>query len=117
MIRELTDDNALKIFDYSLPVLILFRTHDDPLSQSIENLLHSTFDVLQNKILVVLANPHNSISEKFATLVGIEDTSTLPQLRIFDPNPGKTGVLKYTYPFNLEDMTRDELIQFIEAFQ
>jgi hypothetical protein len=51
--------------------------------------------------MVCVADINVLIGKKIAALVGIdlkaESASTLPEIRILDPNPGKTFVLKYKY--------------------
>jgi hypothetical protein len=88
----------MKIFSYNQPVLILFRNTSAPDANYYAKELSSAFEEIQNQILVLIADINNSISQKIAQLVGLDtDTDHFPDIRIMDPNPGKSSVLKYVF--------------------
>lgn len=53
------------------------------------------------------------MTKKLAMLTGIEDL-TQPQVRIMDPNPGKTSVKKYYY--NQDRIASKEIVDFVNDF-
>jgi hypothetical protein len=48
------------------------------------------------EIMVCIADVNNEMSKKMAMLTGVEELSEV-NVRIMDPNPGKTSVKKYFY--------------------
>lgn len=46
-----------------------------------------------------------------AQLTGIEETDPAVNLRILDPNPGKSQVLKYKFPY--DQITPENIKQFV----
>jgi hypothetical protein len=46
--------------------------------------------------MVCIADVNNEMSKKIAMLTGVEELSEV-NVRIMDPNPGKTSVKKYFY--------------------
>ena len=66
-------------------------------------------------ILVLIADINNSISQKIALLVGLDvEKDHFPQVRILDPNPGKSYVLKYHY--NQDNIDSSKLVAFATDF-
>ena len=97
ILRELSIETAAKIFQYNLPVLLLFRNTSEAKTHTYyEKEFTSAAQRVDEEILVCLADINNEISKKFAMLLGLE-YSDFPQVRILDPNPGKQHVLKYVY--------------------
>jgi hypothetical protein len=72
IIRELSNENALKIFTYNKPVLILFRNTTVADTRWYEKQLAEAFDEISNRILVCLAEINSSIGSKIAALVGLD---------------------------------------------
>ncbi len=98
IVRELSTENAMKIFQYNKPVLILFRNTSIPESRYYDKELSAAFEQVQHQILVVAADIQSSIAQKIGLLVGLDhEKDSFPQVRILDPNPGKSTVLKYIY--------------------
>jgi len=94
--RELSTENALKIFQYNLPVLVLFRNTSIEDSRYYQEQLALAEKEIGMEIMVAIADVNNEITKKFALLTGVEEGSGV-QVRIMDPNPGKMSVRKYYY--------------------
>ena len=62
IIRELSTENAMKIFTYNKPVLILFRNTSAPDVRYYHTQITEAFEEINNKILVVVADINNSIT-------------------------------------------------------
>lgn len=72
IVRELSTENAMKIFQYNKPVLILFRNSSATDSRYYERELSKAYEDIQHLILVLIADINNSISQKIALLVGLD---------------------------------------------
>jgi hypothetical protein len=79
LVRELSGETALRIFNYNLPVVILFRNTSEPLSHSYyEKEFALAALKRQYQILVCQADINNDIARKVALLVGLEEGSVYP---------------------------------------
>jgi hypothetical protein len=94
--RELSTENGLKIFQYNLPVLILFRNTSNEESRYYQEQLSLAEREIGDEIMVCIGDVNNEMTRKVAMLTGVEDLTQVA-VRILDPNPGKTSVKKYYY--------------------
>lgn len=62
IVRELSNENAMKIFSYNLPVLILFRNSSSEDVRYYDLELASVYPSIEESILVLLADINNDIS-------------------------------------------------------
>lgn len=116
IIRELSTENAMKIFTYNKPVMIMFRNTSAPDVRYYHKELSDAYEDISNRIMVAIADINNSITQKIAMLVGLDvDRDHFPAIRILDPNPGKSNVLKYYY--NQDNIDKDKIIQFVKDFE
>lgn len=98
IIRELSNENAMKIFSYNRPVMIMFRNTSASDVRYYTEQLAQAFPQIEEKILVCLADINTGIGQKIAQLVGLDtEVDHFPNIRILDPNPGKSFVIKYSY--------------------
>jgi len=115
LVRELSTESAVKIFSYNLPLIILFRNTTLPESRNFEAELRAAHPEIAQRLLVLQADINSSIGQKIAGLVGLDtETDSFPRIRILDPNPGKSSVVKYDY--NKPSITKDNIIAFVSDF-
>jgi hypothetical protein len=59
----------------------------------------SAAKMIEDEILVLMADVNTDIASKFGMLAGLDFNidNDFPSIRILDPNPGKTSVIKYVY--------------------
>jgi thiol-disulfide isomerase/thioredoxin len=113
--RELSTENARRVFLYSLPVLILFRNTSEPNFHELDALYGAeTSQSLSDHILTLIADVNSDIAQKFATLVEADDVAQYPTLRILDPNPGRSNVVHYAY--NQPALTGEGMRAFLKDY-
>eukprot|EP00347_Sterkiella_histriomuscorum_P010855 403374666 len=94
----------------------MFRNSSAPDVRYYHKELQDAYDEISNKIVVAISDINNSITSKIAMLVGLDtDKDHFPAIRILDPNPGKSNVLKYYY--NQDNIDKDKIIQFVRDFE
>jgi thiol-disulfide isomerase/thioredoxin len=71
--RELSTENGLKIFQYNLPVLILFRNTSVDDSRYYQEQLFIAEKEISDDIMVCIADVNNEMTKKLAMLTGVED--------------------------------------------
>ena len=79
IMRELSTENAMKIFTYNKPVLIMFRNTTLGESRFFEEELGRAYKEIENQILVCVADINSNIGTKIAALCGLDtDLDTFP---------------------------------------
>lgn len=74
LIRELSGETALRIFNNNLPLVILFRNTSEPLSHSYyEKEFALAALSKQDQIMACQADINNDIAKKIALLLGLDD--------------------------------------------
>lgn len=62
IIRELSTENAMKIFTYNVPVMILFRNTSASDVRYYHKELSEAYEEISNTIMVAIADINNSIT-------------------------------------------------------
>ena len=62
VVRELSIENAMKIFQYNLPILVLFRNTSAEDAFYYDKELAGAYALVQDQILVTIADINNGIS-------------------------------------------------------
>ena len=113
-VRELSVENAMRIFQNNLPVLIGFRNNSDEGTEAtFDANMVQVYRAVSEKIMVMMADVDKEISRKIGSLVEYE-SSGKPCIRILDPNPGKTSVIKYA--FRGQSFDPKLVVDFVDSY-
>ncbi len=85
--QTLNARSTLKLFQFNTPMLMLFNT-------SISEIEYQT---LRKKIMIAKVNISDEVGVKVRGLAGVPDGADVKEVRIVDPNPGSSKVIRYRW--------------------